>query len=213
MSNQQYQPQDQGFNIGGGTDEGIDLSLGLGTVGLDEYEPVPEGVHLFVVVEPPEVQTTQSGEAMLVCKCVVGETRSGQSAVNRHHTERLVIPGMARRQAEPEKWVTMMKMLRRKLEAMTNRPWREDNLKLNPRELSGSEFFATVTHKANQYRDKNSGEVKTGVNAELQNWQSNVAGSNGSPGFGGAQPTANQPVAGAPVNTPPSQNQPGGFKL
>lgn len=182
MSNQGF-----GFGMGGADDdEGINLSLGLETTGgLDDFTPVPEGTHRFVIIEPPEVSMTQGGpgkyvEHMLTMKCKV-DASNVTGATGMTHKERLVIPGPERQAAEPEKWKTMMKMLRNKLEAITGEPWRDDNLKLKPRSLSGKMFVATVKHEKGTYTKD--GETKEATNANLSSWQ--PAG-----GSGQAQPAA-----------------------
>jgi hypothetical protein len=168
----------QGFGFGGagGADDGISLSLGLETTGgLGGFDPVPEGTHMFQIEEPPEVSFTSGGEHMLTLKLKVVQSNV-PGAQGMAHTERLVIPGADRRASEPDKWATMMKILRTKLEAITNTPWREDNIKLQPRALSGCKFIATVKHKTNTYTDKESGEQKEGTNADLSKWTPVTAG-------------------------------------
>ncbi len=156
---------------GGSSDDAINLSMGLDTTGgLGSFEPVPEGAHRFQVAEPPAVDYTKSGETMLVLKLKVVESHI-PNAIGKIHTERIVIPGSARFQEDNGKWQTMMKMLRGKLEAMTGREWRSDNVQLRPRELGGCEFVAIVKHKPRTYVGTD-GISRDTVDVDLTNWQS-----------------------------------------
>lgn len=232
MSDPSIPGQGFGFGGGGAGDDGIDLSLGLDTTGgLGGFDPVPEGTHKFRVEGPPEVEHTGAGEIMLVLKLQVSSSNV-PGATGMVHTERIVVPGQARRQSEPDKWQTMSRILRTKLEAMTGHAWRDDNIKLRPRELAGCEFIATVKHKTESYQDKQTGEWKEGTNADLSRWTATTPGIAGAPvgngavvsgqdmaaqlaqqGFGG-QPTAAQAAQQAvqpqtaPVQQPPAQPAP-----
>lgn len=151
---------------------------------------VPIGTHKFQVHELPEVNFTQGGEAMVVLKCKVVESNVPDS-MGTQHTERIVIPGDQRKEQEPLKWNTMMKMLRLKLEAITGQTWREDDLKFRPKDLIGCLFIATVSHEESQK------DGKTYTNSRLNNWeavhntaQQQMAGVIGGINLTGAIPSA-----------------------
>lgn len=148
---------------------GIVLNLNPDTTGGIVSFIVPEGTHKFQISNPPEVDYTSDGEAMIVLKCRVAESNVSD-ALGTNHTERLIIPGDERKANDPAKWNTMMKFLRLKLEAITGKTWREDNLELKPNELTGCYFIATVTHEK-KLVPQDDGTAKEYSNPRLNNWQ------------------------------------------
>lgn len=199
----------QGFGFSGGGGDGIDLSMGLDTTGgLGDFTPVPEGTHRFRVTEPPEVNFTRDGENMLVCKFKIVASQV-DGAIGRVHTERIVIPGPERRANDFEKWQMMMRILRQKLEAMTGKPWRDDNLKLRPSELGGCEFVATVKHEERTYTKD--GEERHTTDANLSNWQAINSGVGDAPS--GTVSGAEMAAQIAAQQTSSSDSPPTGFRL
>lgn len=147
----------------------ISLNLGLDTTGGLASFIVPEGTHKFQAMSF-EVDYTKNGEVMinLVLKAVESNVTE---AMGQEHTERLVIPGDERKQNDPGSWKTMMKMLRLKLEALTGKTWRDDNLQLRPKELIGCLVIATVVHKVTSVDPHDGTKPKEYTNATLTNWQ------------------------------------------
>lgn len=166
----------------------INLDFGLETTGgLASFGVVEEGTHRFGTLELPEVNYTKDGEVMVVLPCQVVESNV-PLAVGQVHTERLVIPGDERKQNDPKKWEIMMKMLRMKLEAITGKTYREDNIKLRISDLHNCTFIATSVHSETEVTDDYGNATgKKYTNANLTNWQAahNVSQQSPMPGFGG----------------------------
>lgn len=191
--------QSDSFGYAAGQEE-ISLDLGVDTTEGVSGGIVPIGTHLFRV-QGYDIQfsSTEYSETMVVLQLIVEQSRVG-GAVGTSKSEYIVIPGDTRKENDYKKWATMMRMLRMKLEAITGHPWREDNISLRPRELVNCYFVATVIHESNTYKDKNTGELKQGTQAQLQNWQAVQAQ---------PEPQPQQTLQGAGV-IPPSQPQPNG---
>lgn len=168
------------FQGGQAADPGvITVNLGLGTTDGVLTGLVPEGTHTFEVFKMPEVNTSSGNELMITITTRVAETNVPE-AKGAVHTEQLLIPGELRKQNEPDKWKFMMKMLRHKLEGLTGRPWREDNLSIRPAEFFRRFFVATCTHEVTKKVD-DEGNEKTYTNSRLRDWvavgtQANPAG-------------------------------------
>lgn len=118
--------------------EGLDLSFGPDTVEPDEFTPVPANVYRAFVTSATG-SMTKGGEGkfkepMVTLTWVIED---GEFA-NRQITDRLVIPGMERRVEKPDVWNTMMNMLRDKLEAITGKEWRDDDMKLKLEDFQGA---------------------------------------------------------------------------
>jgi hypothetical protein len=147
------------------TDFGIDLSFGPETVKPDEYEPLDEGIY-SMYCSNVEVTQTKSGESMIVLEwTVTGPTRNGAKIKN----DNLVVPGPQRKAQDPDKWNMMMNMLRNRLEKITGKDWRDDNMKLNPRQdLGGQNIKAIVVQKPYDY--VKDGERKTGTGNQIDKY-------------------------------------------
>lgn len=170
----------------------ISLNMGLATTGGLASFLVPEGTHKFLITQIPEVNFTKNGEAMIVMDCQVVESNVGE-ALGVSQTERMIIPGDDRKENEPQKWQTMMKMLRLKLEAITGKTWREDNLNLRPKDLANCMFIATVSHEKTYGEPGEDGTKREFTNARLNNWQTvhNTAQQTMPGVIGKVDPTAN----------------------
>lgn len=184
---------------------GIDLSFGPDTVEPSQYEPLDEGIYdLFC--SGVEVKTTQAGEQMIVLEWTV---MSGARQNSKIMNDNLVIPGPARKQNEPDKWNMMMNMLRDRLEVITGREWREDNMKLNPQELGGMVIKAIVVQKPYDY--VKDGERKTGIGNAIQKHLPKDSTQTFTPS---ATPAFTPPAAnGQPETSSQSPQQGGGFAL
>lgn len=173
------------FNLGFGApgaqqavaEDEILLDMDPDSTGGLLHDRCPEGVHRFQIIGY-EMQETKLHEPMIGVQMVIAESNETQN-VGARHNERLVIPSRAQRCCgeTPHKpkcaWAGMMKFLRMRLEGMTGREWREDQIRLSPtRDLVGRYFVATCTHKTTAEVDPETQEP-TGrefVNAELGNY-------------------------------------------
>lgn len=189
-------------------DPTITLDIGLDTTGGVLVGIPPVGVHKFGISEMPEINHSTDGEVMVIFKANVIESQVPDS-MGATHRENLVIPGEARKASDRSKWDFMMKMLRMKLEAITGRPFRENNLQFKPSEFVGCQFVARCYHEENKAKD---GSDKTYINSRLTDWQAilNTAQQSfgamptAQPGNGGFGGFGNPPVE--PVN--PAHEEP-----
>lgn len=181
----------------------INLAMGVETTGGLAGTLLPEGTHKFWVHSKPEIGHSNGGEILINLPCRVVESNVPE-AVGQEYTERMTIPGEMRKENEPGKWKTMMKFLRVRLEALTGREWREDNLQLKPSELTGAYFIATCVHKDSEPVAQAEGPPKIYKNPNLINWQHVHAGANG------AAAAFDQPAA-APATSTPTPAAGGGF--
>lgn len=175
-----------GYGIGGtattntATDDFV-LDFGLDTTDGAFGDRVPEGTHKFMVSELYEIQFTTEGEAQIIVPTKVIESNV-EGARGMTHQERILIPGNERRENDPKKWQSMMKFLRLRLEGITGRQFRENNLAVNPAELFpvGLVFVATAEHKETE----KDGRKFTNVN--LTNYvHVSTGGAQTNMGFGG----------------------------
>jgi hypothetical protein len=162
-----------GYGIGGTTNTATDdfvLDFDPEATGGTFGDRVPEGTHKFLVHELYEIQYTTSGEAQIIVPVKVIES-TVEGARNMTHMERILIPGNERRENDPEKWKNMMKFLRLRLEGMTGREFRQNNLKFNPAEIFhvGLMFVATVSHEKTEQKSED-GTVKEYTNVRLNNF-------------------------------------------
>lgn len=143
----------------------IDLSFGPDSVKPDEYKALDEAIYPLTCSNV-EVTTTAAGETMVVLEwTVTGDVRPGAKIRN----DNLVIPGAARKANDPDKWNTMMNMLRDRLEVITGRSWDSDNMKLNPySDLGGAQIRAIVIQVPYDY--EKDGERKVGTGNEIQKY-------------------------------------------
>lgn len=160
----------EGFQLGG-EDEAIDLSFGPDTVTPSEFGPADEGMYKLLLTEPPDVVPTKRGEKMLKFKfTIVGPGFQGKPV-----NDNAVIPDDARRQefgtSGDSKWNIMMNMLCEKLEALTGESWRQDNVRLVPKELSGHSIIAKLRITEREYvpvKDNPEGKSKMGRFNEIE---------------------------------------------
>lgn len=161
-------PQQQPYGIPPQQDESINLTMGIDTTGGLATGVVPEGTHRFRTSYEGR-QWTGNGEVMLNVDCLVIESHT-PGAQGQKHTERLVVPGDVRKQTDPQKWQTMMKMLRLKLEGITGRPFRQDNIDLSPtRDLNGCVFIARCYHEESKV-EQDDGTERIYKNSRLTDW-------------------------------------------
>lgn len=129
-------------------DGSFDLSLSDDVVPPSEFEPVPAGTYnLFA--SKVEVTPTKAGEPMIVVHWALDGAVYGVYE-GRVVRDKCVVPGPHRREEVAkdgrDKWTVMMGMLRDWLEAITGRPWRDNQMNLNPaRDLSSLTVQAIVT--------------------------------------------------------------------
>lgn len=181
-----------GMDGGGGTiaqSNAIVLDLGLDTTDGAYGDRFMVGTHKFAVNGPIDVSFTTDGEANLAIPLRIIESNV-DGATGQIGIDNMVIPGKDRKANDPETWKKMMKFTRMRLEGITGRQWREDNLQLDiEKDFYGCIFLATVTHKETKARD---GSGRTFTNANLGSYV-NVQStqSSGSSGMGFDQPAAN----------------------
>lgn len=172
-----------GYGIGGGSTSTDDFILDFGMDSTDGAygDRVPEGTHKFAICAPYEILFTNDGEPMIITDLqVIESTTPGARGIT--HRESTLIPSQERRNNDPDKWKKMMKFLRLKLEGMTGKSFREDNVKFNPAEELpvGLTFVATVKHVETQK------DGKTYTNAQLSNFiHVPTGGAGGAESFGG----------------------------
>lgn len=199
---------DQGFGqyttpggMGEVDDFSVNLNFGLNTTGGLAGKRPPEGRHVFEV-QAAKMEFTSAGEQAVVCNMVcVGS--ANPEALGSSKEEWLTIPGEVRKSNNLEQWQKMMRMFRLRLEAITGRTWRDDNLNFKRSDILRRRFAATVTHSTSKSED---GE-KTYINANLSDYEAIQQQGNGQQqqfGQQQAQPPAQQP----PVQQPPQQEQP-----
>lgn len=157
-----------GFGMDGGgqiaSSNAIVLDLGLDTTDGAYGDRFMEGTHKFGVEGPVDVSFTTDGEAQLILTIRIIESNV-DGAMGQSGQDRLLIPGKDRKQQDPEKWKKMMKFLRMRLEGITGRQWRSNNLELDiEKDFYGCIFLATVTH------DKSVKDGKEYTNANLNNY-------------------------------------------
>lgn len=106
------------------------------------YEPLPEGVYRSFLTDA-NWERTKNKEMMAVLKWTVETPAEYEGRI---FFDRWVIPSAAARDADPEKWKNRMYYLQLKLEAVTGRLWRSNNMRLNlQRDLIGSVAMAVLT--------------------------------------------------------------------
>jgi hypothetical protein len=191
-------------------DTSVSLDFGIETTGGLAGQKAPEGLHTWEVTGLEPKYTTNGELALVLTLTIVSSAVHG--AVGITNEEWLVIPGDTRKLNDPDKWQMMMRMTRMKLEAITGRPWRDNNMSLKASELLHRRFVASVTHS--ETKVEADGETKTYINVNLNNWQA-VQAQAAQQAF--AQPApAQQPApltqpAGGPhlaQQQPPQQPQP-----
>lgn len=199
---------DQGFGAytapGGNADDLIvNLNIGVDTTGGLAGQKPPEGQHVFEVKEL-RIEFTKQGEQAVVCNMVCVGSSLGAEALGTSKEEWLTIPGDTRKETDLATWQKMMRMFRLRLEAITGKQWRMDNLQLKRSDLLNRRFIATVTHTKTKSDD---GE-KEYVNANLNDYQAIAQQPNGQQQFGGQQapPQPEQLPQHAPQ--PAQQSQP-----
>lgn len=133
----------------------ISLDFGPDSVIPQKFEPAPEGPYELFVQECDPVMTKGEGEGKYkeVMLKLVLEIEEGEYAGTRVW-DNLVIPGVERRMAQPDKWNTMMNITRDKLEALTGEDWRDDNMTLDPRDIAGAHVTAILSVKTESYVPK-----------------------------------------------------------
>lgn len=141
--------------------DGIDLSFGEDSVQPDSFTPAPANVYNLLSQSCVPSMTKGEGEGkfrepMLTIEWVIEDGEFAGKPI----TDRLVIPGLERKAAKPDVWNTMMNMLRDKLEAITGREWRDDNMKLKPEDLVQCHVKAQVG--VEHYDYMKNGERKVG---------------------------------------------------
>lgn len=161
---------DFGFGMDGGSSLGnntISVDLGLDTTDGAVGDRFVEGTHKFAVSGPVEVNFTTGGETQIILPLrIIGSHVEG--ALNQAGQDRLLIPGADRRVNEPDKWKTMMKFFRLRLEGITGREWRQDNAQLDiEKDFYGCVFIATVTHDETVAKDDSGRKF---VNANLKDY-------------------------------------------
>jgi len=166
-----YQIQQQPA-YGQPVEDAINLTMGIETTGGLAAGVPPEGTHRWRT-EYEGRQYTQNGEVMLNIACTIIESHV-PNAMGQKHIERLTIPGGVRQANDYATWQKMMKMLRMKLEGITGRPFRDDNIQLNPpRDLSGCIFVARCYHEeseSEQTKDDGTVEKRKFKNSRLTDW-------------------------------------------
>lgn len=193
---------DLGFGSPGGSatldDDEIILDMSPESTGGLLSDRCPVGVHRFQIIGY-DMEETKLHEPMVNVQLVVLES-SDPANVGARHNERLMIPSKAQRCCgeDPHKpkcsWAGSMKFLRMRLEGMTGREFREDQLRLSPkRDLMDVVFVATCTHVETPQLDPETQEPtgKTYVNAELSNYVPVPAGTSGpAPNDAGVAPVS-----------------------
>lgn len=170
---------------------------------IEQTTLLPNDVyHLFL--ESVEVVPTKSEEPMLVLWWAVDEGRFTGAKIR----DTILIPGAARRQQDPKKYKQLMGFTRNKLEAITGKEWREENMRLRPKEMSGCTVWASVIQAPYSYNKD--GQQKSGIGNEVMRY----FGPSETPVPPPPTPTApTMPVAGTAPTEAPQQGVPGSFKL
>lgn len=166
------------------------------TSGIDIFTTCPIGTHCFQIDGLPDVSTTKDNEIMLTVKMKVVQTNV-KGAMGAMHMETITIPGDTRKQNSRKSYDFMMRLLRIRLEAITGRPWRTDNLGIRRSEFPGRQVIATC------YHEETTGEGgKTYTNNRLRDWNSVGAPASQQQAFGQPQQTVGQALNGLPQQQP-----------
>ena len=142
----------------------IDLNFGPDSVeAMPDRVLVEQGIYSLMATKV-DVGRTKAGELMIIIDWSFEDDKRYDGV---EITDRLVLPGLKRKQDEPKKWNMMMDLFRRKVESITGRAWREDKMKLNPRQdILGQIARGAIIHETSAYEDKN-GIRKIGTNAVI----------------------------------------------
>jgi len=140
----------------------VDLDLDFGPESVEampEYVLIEQGIYDVMATNVDIARSKEWKELMVVVDWAIDE--EGEFG-GKMITDRLVLPGKARKKENPRTWNTMMDMFRRKVEAITGQQWREDNMKLNPRQdILGRTARIAVVHEASAYEKNGIRKVST----------------------------------------------------
>lgn len=198
----------------------VNLNFGLETTGGLAGGRIPVGMHTLLVTELRS-QYTKNAEQAAVIKVKVVSSNNPE-AMGTEKEEWLTIPGEVRKQNDPEKWQTMMRMFRQRLEAITGKHWRSDDMTLRGSDILGRKFVATAVATEDKVTQPD-GSVKTYTNVNLTDWQAlHMQGNGGQQAFAeaptafAAAPAPAQPMAAPqpaavpqPAAAPPPADGPG----